>query len=118
MTHFPILTSVLLGLAVAVAIFFSLGMAIMADAFQRLHFGAVVAGISGPLIALAVWIEDNDAQSRIKIILIVLLLVFMNAILSHATARAIRVRQQGHWEIDPSEKIPIVSPDDKRAEEA
>jgi multisubunit Na+/H+ antiporter MnhG subunit len=112
-----ILTSVLLGLAVAVAVFFSLGMAIMSDAFERLHFGAVVAGISGPLIAVAVWIEDNDAQSRIKIILIVLLLLFTNAILSHATARAFRIRQEGHWELEPSEKIPIVGPDGKRAEE-
>ncbi len=107
MTHHPIVTGILLGLAVGLAILCSFGMAIMRDAFQRLHFSAVIVSLSSLLIVIAVFLEENQAQARLKVVLIALLLFCLNAVLTHATAKATRVRKAGHWEVRPDEHIPL-----------
>ncbi|MBV8780439.1 MAG: monovalent cation/H(+) antiporter subunit G [Phycisphaerae bacterium] len=106
--HHPWITGSLVGVAVLLAILCALGLAIMRDAYQRLHFTTPVVSISSLLIAIAVWLEDGDWQARIKVILIALILCVMNAILSHATARAVRIRNVARWEIKAEEAIPIV----------
>lgn len=106
--HHPLITGTLLALAVAIAIVFSIGLCVMRDPYQRLHFAAPVVCFSVLFIGIAVWIEDHDAQARIKIILIGLILLFMNSILSYATARAVRIREAGHWEVRAGEPIQFV----------
>lgn len=107
MTHHPIITGILLGLAVGLAVVCSFGMAMMRDAFQRLHFSASVVSISSPLIVIAVFLEESQAQARLKVLLIALLLFCLNAVLTHATAKAIRVRKTGHWQVQRRERIPL-----------
>ncbi len=107
MTHHPILTGILLGLAVGLAIICSFGMAIMRDAFQRLHFSASIVSLSFPLVVVAVFLEESQTQARLKVVLIALLLFCLNAVLTHATAKATRIRKAGHWQISRDEKIPL-----------
>ncbi len=107
MTHHPLATPILLGLAVGLAIVCSFGMAIMRDAFQRLNFAASVVSISSPLIVIAVFLEESEAQARLKMVLIALLLLCLNAVLTHATAKATRIRKTGHWLVRPEEHIPL-----------
>ncbi len=106
--HHPIITSILLAIAVSLAVICSIGVAVMRDAFQRLHFSSPITVISVWLIVIAVWLEDTDWQARIKAALVALILFLMNAVLSHATARAIRIREAGHWDVHPDENIPLV----------
>lgn len=107
MTHHPIATGILLGLAVGLAIVCSFGMAIMRDAFQRLNFTASVVSFSSLLIVIAVFLEESQAQARLKVVLIALLLFCLNPVLTHATAKATRIRKAGHWEVRPEERIPL-----------
>ena len=107
MNH-PIVVAVLLGIAVAFALICSVGVMVMRDAYQRLHFASVVVAFSSLLIAIAVWMDEKDPQARNKVILTGALLFIMNAVLSVATAKAVRVRQVGHWEPHPEEMIPVV----------
>ena len=111
MTHHPLITGVLLGVAVAIAIVSSIGVAVMRDAFQRIQFSSPVVSISIPLIAVAVWIEEKDPQARIKVILIWILLLVMNSILTHASARAFHIRAKNHWEPLPEDHIPVIGRD-------
>jgi monovalent cation/proton antiporter MnhG/PhaG subunit len=106
--HHPIVTSVLLGLAVLLSFICCIGVAVMRDAFQRLHFSAVVVTFPALLIVIAVWVDETDPQARIKVILVGVLLFLMNAVLTNATAKAVRIRQAGHWEPHPEEKIPVI----------
>ncbi len=110
MAH-PIATGILLSVAVALAILCALGVAVMRDPFQRLHFSAPVVSLSVGLIAVAVWLEESDSQARIKVVLTALVLFLMNAILTHATAKAVRIRQAGHWAPRPEDHIPVVGRD-------
>jgi monovalent cation/proton antiporter MnhG/PhaG subunit len=98
MTHHPLITGLLLGAAVALAIVCSIGLLVMRDAYQRLHFSAPVVTLSMLLICIAVFIEERDSQARIKVVLIYVLMLVMNSVLSHATGRAIRIRRTGHWD--------------------
>ncbi len=107
MTHYPIITGILLGLAVGLAVVCSVGMAIMRDAYQRLHFAAAIVSLSSPLIVIAVFLEESQAQARLKVVLIAVLLFCLNAVLTHATAKATRVRKTGHWQVHPEERIPV-----------
>jgi multisubunit Na+/H+ antiporter MnhG subunit len=81
---------------------------VMRDAYQRLHFSAPVVIISMLLIVIAVFVEESDRQARIKVTLIFVLMLVMNSVLSHATARAIRIRQMGRWNPSAEEQIPVL----------
>ena len=107
MTQHPLITGILLGGAVAIAILCAIGLVIMRDAYQRLHFPTPVVSLSALFITIAVFLEDNDASSRVKMVIIALVMFVMNGVLSHATARAVRIRNVGRWRVDPKEKIPL-----------
>jgi multicomponent Na+:H+ antiporter subunit G len=106
--HHATIAAVLVGIAVALALACSIGVAIMNNPLQRLHFSAPVTSFSVALIACAVWIDDPNWQARLKVVLIALIMFLMNAILSHATARAIRIRDDKHFEPQPRERIPLI----------
>jgi monovalent cation/proton antiporter MnhG/PhaG subunit len=106
--HHPYITGTLLAIAVGLAIVCSIGVMVMRDPFQRMHFTSPVTTWSVFLIIVAVWVEATDWQARIKVLIIGLILLVMNAILTHSSARAIRIQQVGHYEPRPEEKIPIV----------
>jgi multisubunit Na+/H+ antiporter MnhG subunit len=104
----PMITGILLGLAVALAILCSIGTAVMRDPLQRLHYSAPVVSLSVLLIAIAVWLEEHDPQARVKVILIGGVMFVMNAVLTHATAKAIRIKRAGHWDVREGEGIRVV----------
>jgi monovalent cation/proton antiporter MnhG/PhaG subunit len=106
MVHFWIM-AVLLAMAVALTILCSIGVLIMRDPYQRLQFCTPLTTIGVALITIAVWIGDPSWQARLKMLCIALTLFWMNAILSHATARAIRIRRMGHFNPQESEEITI-----------
>ncbi len=98
---------VLLAIAVIVALICCLGLVLMKDFYERLHYMATVSTISSVFVLAAVVVQEGWGQATLKTIVIVLVLFLMNATLTHATARAARVRQLGHWTADPKENIPV-----------
>jgi monovalent cation/proton antiporter MnhG/PhaG subunit len=107
--HHSSVAAVLVGMAVALALACSLGIAVMKNALERLHFSAPVTSFGVALIACAVWLDDPNWQARLKVVLIALIMFLMNAILSHATARAIRIREDQHFESRPDDRIPLIT---------
>jgi len=103
------IAAVLVGIAVALSLACSMGIAVMKSPLQRLHFSAPVCSFGVALITCAVWLDDPNWQARLKVALIAAIMFLMNAILSHATARAIRIREDKHFKPLPSEEIPLVT---------
>lgn len=112
--HHPEIAAVLVAIAVALAIVCAYGVAIVNKALERLHFSASVTSFSAVLIAVAVWIDDPAWQARLKVALTALVLFVMNSVLSHATARAIRIRDDQHFEPQPKDRIPLITPEHPR----
>ena len=95
----------LVWLAVVTSLVCCLGIVLMKNFFERLHYMATVSTIATVALLFAVVIEQGWGQATIKMSLIVIVLFLMNAILTHATARAARVRALGHWQPAEGEKI-------------
>jgi len=88
---------VLLGLAVAIVLGASLGVLLMRDAYQKLHFVTPAALVAPVLVALAVLIQAGLVENSGETCLALAIMVIAGPYLSHATMRAIRVREQGDW---------------------
>jgi monovalent cation/proton antiporter MnhG/PhaG subunit len=97
---------VLLATGILVALLCCLAMPVMKSCYERLHFMAPVSTVSVTLVLIAVIVQEGWGQATIKTLLILLALVFTNAVLAHATARAARVREWGHWQPAERENIP------------
>ena len=68
----------------------------MRNAFDRLHYLGPAATLGPVLLGAAVLVRHSSAQACIKAVLIVGLLLLINPVLTHVTARAARIRQVGH----------------------
>jgi multisubunit Na+/H+ antiporter MnhG subunit len=95
---------VLLGTGVLLQLLSIVGVLVASDVFDRLHFtGPSALGVVA--IALAVLIDEGLSVVGAKSLVIAALLVTINAVLTHATGRAARVRQFGHWAAMPEERV-------------
>ena len=94
----------LLVVGVAAALLSCLGVLVMRDAYDRLHYTAPAASLAPVLLAAAVVLEEGLSAVGVKALLVALVLVATNPVLSHATARAARIRQFGHWSVQEHEQ--------------
>jgi multisubunit Na+/H+ antiporter MnhG subunit len=92
-----IASDVLLGLAVMVVLGASVGVLVMRDAYQKLHFVTPAALVAPVLVAGAVLAQVGVYENSGETFLACAFMVIAGPFLSHATMRAIRVREKGDW---------------------
>jgi multisubunit Na+/H+ antiporter MnhG subunit len=71
------------------------GVALMPDAFDRLHFLAPVSVLGSGAIAASIVVKEALNARGIKALIVFAVLAGLNPLLVHATARAARVREPG-----------------------
>jgi len=99
-----IFADVLLGLAVLVVLSASVGVLVMRDAYQKLHFVTPAALVAPALVALAIFVQMGLYENTGETFLALLFMVIAGPYLSHATIRAIRVREKGDWRLHQGEE--------------
>lgn len=120
MSKATLAVEVLLWFAVAVAWLSCLGMLFMDDIFEKLHYLAPVTTVSIFAVLTAVVIEEGAGQAAMKTIVIAVVLLLINAVISHTTARAHRIQELGDWKplegesFDGMNEIPGLSEGTKR----
>jgi len=92
-TAADVFSDVLLGLAVVIVLGASLGVLLMRDAAQKLHFVTPAALVAPVLVTLAVLVQTGTSENTGESCLALFFLVVAGPYLSHATMRAIRVRE-------------------------
>lgn len=92
-----VFSDVLLGLAVVTVAGAALGVLLMRDAYQKLHFVTPAALVAPVLVTLAVLVQMGMTENTGETCLALLFLVIAGPYLSHATMRALRVREKGDW---------------------
>jgi monovalent cation/proton antiporter MnhG/PhaG subunit len=97
---------ILVSAGVGVVLLSCLGVLLMRDAFDRLHYTGPAATLGTVLIVAAVVVREGVSQIGAKSILLCLVIVVTNPVLASATARAARVRQFGRWTVLPDEHVP------------
>jgi multisubunit Na+/H+ antiporter MnhG subunit len=85
-----------------------LGMWRMREPIQALHYLALPA-LGGIALTVAVFLQTGLGQIAFKTCAIVVVLLAINSVVTHATARAFRVRELGHWEPRKGDPLEFVS---------
>lgn len=78
---------------------------------QALHYLALPTGIGAILLTVATVLQTGCGSTSAKTIAICAVLIVTNAVGAHATARAIRTRQLGHWEGREQEGVEFIRED-------
>ena len=72
---------------------------------DRLHFLTPASSLGAVLIASAIVTKESlDHQGIVAVVVAVFLMMF-NPVISHATARAARIRRTGDWRAGPREGV-------------
>ncbi len=98
----------LLGIVVVSCWLGVLGMWRMKEPMQALHYLSMPAAMGSIILTVAVFLETGNSQAAWKMMMITLILLISNSIVTHATARAFRARQLGHWEPRNGDPIEFV----------
>lgn len=97
MTPAAVVEGALLAIGVLTCLGSSLGVLVMRNAYDRLHFTGPANTVGVTAIALAVLVEQGASAGGLKVVLVLAIVLFTNPLLVHATARAGQVREHGHW---------------------
>ncbi len=105
---------VLVYAAVAVALLCAWLMLRMRDEYQMMHFLAPPASVSVILITAAIFLQQRLKPESFKALFITVVLLMMNTIVTHATARAFRIRESRQdWRPAPGEEVPVLPSDER-----
>jgi len=92
---------VLLAGAAVLVVVSAIGVLVMRDVYQKLHFLTPVSIVAPILVACAITVRDGWAQPTGQSWLAVAIVCVASPVLGHATVRAARVRERGDWR-DPT----------------
>jgi multisubunit Na+/H+ antiporter MnhG subunit len=99
-----IVTDVLLVLTVLVVAASALGVAVMKNAADRLHFVTPAVVVAPVLLALAIGVREGLDENTGETLVALFFLVVAGPYLSHATIRAISISEHGDWRLPGAEK--------------
>ncbi len=85
---------VLVGLGVAGELLCCVGLVVMRNVYDRLHYAMAATTVPPFLIAAAVIVEEAWTQPGINALVVAAALFLLNPVLAHATARAARSRRR------------------------
>lgn len=91
-----VISLVLLVAGVGLELVAVIGVTVMRDVFDRLHYVGL-AGYGALLVAVSILWEENFSLIGDKALLTGVLLVTIGPVLVHATARSLRTRMRGDW---------------------
>lgn len=95
----------LLAVGVGIELLCCLGIVVMDDVFDRLHYLGPATALGSVAIAAAVVLQEALSTAGIKAIMVAAVLLGAGPVLTHATARAARARRFGDWRIQPVEEV-------------
>jgi multisubunit Na+/H+ antiporter MnhG subunit len=91
-----VMTLILLIAGLVLDAFAVLGLVVMRDAFDRLHYVGV-AGFGALLIGISILVRESWSLIGDKALATGALLVIIGPVLVHTTARSFRTRERGNW---------------------
>jgi monovalent cation/proton antiporter MnhG/PhaG subunit len=103
-TAHDLVVDVLVGAGVAGELLCCLGLVVMRDVFDRIHFAMASTTLPPFLIAAAVIVEEDWTQPGINALLVAGVLFLFNPVVAHATARAARARRFGRVDATEAER--------------
>lgn len=100
-----VVETILLGLVVLSCWIGTVGMCRMREPMQSLHYVSLPACLGSVLLAAAVFLRTGNSEASWKTVIICCVLLAINSVVTHATARAFRTRELGHWQPQPEDGV-------------
>ena len=97
--------TVLVWIATGMAVLTVIGLLVAKNVFARLHYLGLIASVGTVCACAAIVVQEGWSQAGIKAILTGIVIFFMNPVLTHATARAARVRRYGNLTPDDWKRV-------------
>lgn len=97
---------VLLVLGTGTLVLSSIGVLAMRTVYDRLHYVGSAA-VGAALVCIAVTVRESFSLIGNKSLLIAFFLLVSGPVLTHATARAARIRERGSWSVEEDENVEI-----------
>jgi multisubunit Na+/H+ antiporter MnhG subunit len=91
-----VVAAILLWAGVGLQLLAALGVAVMRNAFDRLHYVGL-AGFGALLIGISILVRESFSLIGNKALAAGVLLVMIGPVLVHTTARSFRTRELGDW---------------------
>jgi multisubunit Na+/H+ antiporter MnhG subunit len=101
-----VITDVLLALAVATVAASAIGVLVMRDAYARVHYVTPAVVVAPVLVALAIFVTEGLDENTGEAVVALVFMIIAAPFLSHATMRAIRVRETGDWRGQKDKRSP------------
>lgn len=98
-----VVSDVLLALAAATVIASAIGVLVVRNAYARVHYVTPAAVVAPVLVTLAIFVAEGLDENTGETVLALVFMIIAAPFLSHATMRAIRVREAGDWRGPPGE---------------
>jgi multisubunit Na+/H+ antiporter MnhG subunit len=92
-----VLVVVFLVVAIASVVVSAAGMAAMTNVYDRMHYLGPASMIAPVAVAAAVVAREGLSAAGIKAVLVAVVISATSPVLTHATGRAARIRELGHW---------------------
>jgi multicomponent Na+:H+ antiporter subunit G len=109
MTTRHVIAVILLWIGVGWNLIAAIGVLVMRSAFDRLHFPAV-ATLGAVFVAAAVLVEKSFSLVGDEAAIAAVFLLIASPVLTHATARAVRISRHGDWRVQEREGIEVEEP--------
>jgi len=105
----------LLFAGVGIALVCCVGIWVMPDTYDQLHFAGPATTVAPVAITGAVILEESLSQAGVKAVLVAVVMGVTGPALTHATGRAARIREHGHFAALPEEMPAEAAPADPPA---
>jgi multisubunit Na+/H+ antiporter MnhG subunit len=103
MTWYQVIASILLIAGGLLELLAVLGICVMRDAYDRLHYPGL-AGFGAFLICLAVLVRESFSLIGDKALLVGVILVLTGPVLVQTTVRSLLIRELGDWRAKARER--------------
>ena len=97
MTGRDVLADVLLAIGVAIVLASTIGILVMRDPYRKVHYVTPAALVAPLFVGLAILAQSGLTDNTVEMCLALIFLGIAGPFLSHATMRAIRIRETGDW---------------------
>ncbi|HEX5223844.1 MAG TPA: monovalent cation/H(+) antiporter subunit G [Solirubrobacteraceae bacterium] len=98
-----VFVDILLVAGVIVLLLCAAGVLVMRSAYDRLHY-ASAAGWGAALIAASILVHNSLSLIANKALATAFVLLVCGPVLGHVTARALRIRERGAWNVRSGER--------------
>lgn len=98
--------AILLVAGVALMLLSCVGLVVMRTALDRLHYTGPAA-LGALLVGIAITVEESFSLIGDKALAVGAFVVVSGIVLTHVTARAVRMHELGDWRIRPDEDVEV-----------